>query len=209
MQPVGARHQAERARRRPLEGHRDAVRGIGQARDRIVEDVLDVIPGRLVQDAHQVAADDLDVFRVDDPERAVEAGQPLPRGAHVGHPARAGPRRRSQIASACPATPAPEMSTSWLRTEPPGFICLHRKLILSSQLCTLQAVWRARQDTRMGVPPWALRVMWIWPGTVTTAGGPGPGAACRYARSPRPASSWLTRAVSAACRCGPSERGSA
>ncbi len=29
------------------------------------------------------------------------------------------PNRRSQMASACPATPAPEMSTSLLRTEPP------------------------------------------------------------------------------------------
>ena len=102
MQPVGARHEMERARRRSLESHRDAVRGVGQARDRVVEDVLHVIPGGLVQDAHQVAADDLDVLRVDDPERAVEAGQPLPGGAHVGHPAGAGARCPGRVQDSRP-----------------------------------------------------------------------------------------------------------
>ena len=97
MQPVGAHHEMEGARRRPLEGYRDAVRGVGQARDGIVEDVLDVVAGGLVQDAHQVAADDLEVLRVDDPERAVEAGQPLPGGTYVGHPAGAGARGPGRV----------------------------------------------------------------------------------------------------------------
>ena len=102
MEPVSARHQPERPRRGPLEGYRDAVRGAGQAGDRVVEDVLDVITGRLVQDAHQVAADDLQVVRVDDAERAVQAGQPLPGGAHVGHSAGPGARRPGRVQDARP-----------------------------------------------------------------------------------------------------------
>jgi len=75
---------------------------VGQARDGIVEDVLDVIPGGLVQDAHQVTADDLYILRVDDPERAVDAGQPLPGGAHIGHPAGAGARCPGRVQDSRP-----------------------------------------------------------------------------------------------------------
>ena len=102
MEPVGADHEVERARRRPLEGHRDAVHGVGQARNGIVKDVLDVVPSGLVEDVHQVAADDLHILCVDDPEGGVDAGQPLAGGIHVGHPAGGGARRPGRFQDSRP-----------------------------------------------------------------------------------------------------------
>jgi len=61
MQPIGAHRQVEAARRAPLEGDRDIVVALRDAGDGVVEDILDVIPVGRVEDADQIAAQDLDV----------------------------------------------------------------------------------------------------------------------------------------------------
>ena len=78
VQPVGAYHQVERACRGPLEGDLHRVGGLAEAGDGIAEDVLDVVPGGLVQDAGQVPPNDFYVGGVDHPEGGVHAGQPFP-----------------------------------------------------------------------------------------------------------------------------------
>ena len=87
MQPVGADHQIEAARCGPFEGDLDGSGHLGHPGDRITEDVLGAAPGGLMQDAHKVAAYDFHIGGVDDAEGRVHAGQMLPGGADVRHPA--------------------------------------------------------------------------------------------------------------------------
>jgi hypothetical protein len=73
VQPVGPDHQVEHPRIGAGEGHVHAVGALVQAGDRVAEQVLGPVPGRLVQDPAQVAAQELHV-----------AGEDL--GRHRGHP---------------------------------------------------------------------------------------------------------------------------
>ncbi len=61
VQTVGADDQVEPAGRAALEGDLDPVRGLGERRDRVSEDVLDQVLGALVHDPGQLAAEDLHV----------------------------------------------------------------------------------------------------------------------------------------------------
>ena len=45
-----------------LEGHLDVISVVGQGCDRVAQDVLDIVPARLVHDPGQVAPHDLDVI---------------------------------------------------------------------------------------------------------------------------------------------------
>ena len=72
VQSVGPDHQVEHPRSGAGEGHVHAVGTLLQAGDRVAEQVLGAVPGRLVEDPAQVAAEDLHV-----------AGEDL--GRHRGH----------------------------------------------------------------------------------------------------------------------------
>jgi hypothetical protein len=97
---VGADDQVEPARARVLERDPDPVGMFVEARDRVAEHVLGAVPGRLVQDPAEVAAQDLHVAGEDlgrhgrdrpavaiDVGRAAQVGLPRPdlvQDAHLG-----------------------------------------------------------------------------------------------------------------------------
>lgn len=64
VQPVRADDQVERPLPPAVEGDVDAVVVVGQARDRVPEDELDVVADRVVQRAGEVATPQLDVAAV-------------------------------------------------------------------------------------------------------------------------------------------------
>jgi hypothetical protein len=90
VQPVGAHDQVEAARLAPLEADLDAVVALGELGDGVVEEVLHVVAGGLVEAVDQVPAQDL---QLGDGAAGVtqqvggHAGQPLAGGVDVGHAA--------------------------------------------------------------------------------------------------------------------------
>jgi len=62
VQAIGADDQIEGPRCRPLETHLDVIITIGQGRDRVAQDVLDLIAARPVHDPRKIAPHDLDVI---------------------------------------------------------------------------------------------------------------------------------------------------
>jgi hypothetical protein len=61
VQPVGADDQVDGPGRAPFEGHLGAVVTLGDVGDGVAEDVFDVVSGDGVEDAGQVAAEDLEL----------------------------------------------------------------------------------------------------------------------------------------------------
>ena len=61
VQSVGADHDIEPPRCCTLEGHIDVTSAVGQGRDRVAQDVLDLGTACLVHDPGQIAPHDLDV----------------------------------------------------------------------------------------------------------------------------------------------------
>ena len=61
MHAVGPHDQVEAARLAALEGDLDAVLALADVGDGVVEEVLDVVAGGGLEDAGQVAAQDLDL----------------------------------------------------------------------------------------------------------------------------------------------------
>lgn len=82
MQPVGAHHQAEGARRGALEGDLHLMVVFGEGGDGIGEDVLDLVPGGHVENASQVPTQDLHLTAHN---RGGHARQLLAGAVNAGH----------------------------------------------------------------------------------------------------------------------------
>ena len=61
VEAIGAYDEIEGARRSMLEGHMRARVVLPDTGDRVVEEIFDVVACRLVEDAHQIAAQNLDL----------------------------------------------------------------------------------------------------------------------------------------------------
>ncbi len=61
MEPIGPHHQVEESWFAALIGDLDVLATLRGSGDGVVENVLDVVPGRRVEDADQVFAQDLDL----------------------------------------------------------------------------------------------------------------------------------------------------
>nr|BFE78928.1 hypothetical protein GCM10020093_015290 [Planobispora longispora] len=119
---VGADDQVEAAGGAALEGHPYPLGGLGQGGDRVVEDVLDVVPGRLVEDAAQVAAEDLELAAH---ERGGHVRPGSPGGVDEGDPVDAGPPAADLLQQSHPLQhaqvgAAPEVDGLAARTEGGG-----------------------------------------------------------------------------------------
>jgi hypothetical protein len=125
VQPIGAHDGVEGPRRRPLETDLDVLVTVGQRRDGVAQDVLDLVATGPVHDPGEIAPQDLDMIVGDagreplhvgvdrslaraNQRNGVRPGPGVPNGRTEIHPPDDAHRRPEQV-NGMPSHPKPEV----------------------------------------------------------------------------------------------------